>query len=287
MQILVNISTLSAFYLSFSLGLALIFGVMRVINFAHGELFMLGGYTLWVTVTLFRGVVPDPYLFLLALIAASVWIGLLGLLLQLTLFRALKDEPFAILMATLGLSYVIQVLVVKLIGPVGRSVPTLFPGFVRVDTMIIPFQRLAVVILAFGFILLLYYLLMHTRMGRAIRAVAQNPAGAVLQGISLSQVGIVTIVLGAALAGAAGVLMGSINSVNPFMGGEAIWRAFIIIIVGGIGSIPGLVLASCLFGALDTLLGTYGLGRYVSLTDALVMLSVLTWRPNGLLGYKE
>ena len=190
-------------------------------------------------------------------------------------------------MATLGLSYVIQVLVVKLIGPVGRSIPTLFPGFIRTETMIIPNQRLLVVILAFAIISALYYLLMHTRTGRAIRAVSQNPTGAALQGIDLAHVGMITIMLGAALAGTAGVMIGSINSVNPFMGGEAIWRAFIIIIVGGIGSIPGVILASCLFGTLDTLQAANGLGKYVSLTDALVMLAVLTWRPNGLLGLKE
>lgn len=287
MQILFNISTLSAFYISFSLGLALIFGVMRIINFAHGELFMLGGYTLWIFSTLLRGTIPDPYIFFFALLFAFLWVGLIGLLLQLTLFRALKDAPFAILMATLGLSYIIQVLVVNLIGPSGRSVPTLFPGVIRMHTMILPYQRMLVVVLAFAMVLGLFYLLMHTRTGRAIRAVAQNPKGAALQGINIMQVGMITIALGAALAGAAGVMIGSVNSVNPFMGGEAIWRAFIIIIVGGIGSIPGVILAACMFGTLDTLLAAFGFGKYVAMVDAVVMLAVLTWRPHGLLGMRE
>ena len=100
MQIAVNMISLSALYISFALGLALVFGVMRVINFAHGEFFMLGGYTLWLAVVLFGGIVPGPILFGLSLLLAFVIVGLLGLAFQLSLFATLRDRPFAVLMST-------------------------------------------------------------------------------------------------------------------------------------------------------------------------------------------
>lgn len=286
-QFAVNAVTLSAFYLSFALGLALTFGVMRVINFAHGELYMLGGYTLWALVQMTGGALPSPLTFAISAFAAFGLVGLLGYLLQKLLFRPMQDQPLAVLMATLGLSYVIQVLVVQLIGPAGRSIPTLFPGLVHLEGMIVPYQRLIMVLVSFATIGGLWYLLMHSKLGRSIRAVAQNPTGAALQGISTLKVFAVTMFIGAGLAGLSGVLIGSISAVSPFMGSEAIWRAFIIIIVGGIGSIPGVVLASFLFGILDTGLSATGNGQFVALVDALVMLAILAIRPHGLLGAKD
>lgn len=287
MQFVVNFLSLSAFYVSFALGLALIFGVMRVINFAHGELFMLGGYALWITVQVFGGILPNYLIFAASGLIAFACIGLVGYVLQSTLFRALKDQPFAILMATFALSYVIQVLVVQFIGPVGRSVPTLFPGLIRTELMIVPYQRIALIALSLFTIAALWLMLMRTGLGRSIRAVAQNATGAALQGISIQRVSAITMFIGAGLAALSGVLVGSITSVNPFMGGEAIWRAFIIIIVGGIGSIPGVVLASFLFGAVDTTLAASGFGQFVAMVDAMVMLVILAVRPHGLFGVKE
>jgi branched-subunit amino acid ABC-type transport system permease component len=153
--------------------------------------------------------------------------------------------------------------------------------------MIVPYQRLVVVAVSLATIVTLWFLLMHTHLGRSIRAVAQNPIGSSLQGISIQRVSAVTMFFGVGLAALSGVLIGSITSVSPFMGNDAIWRAFIIIVVGGIGSIPGVVIASFVFGILDTSLAAAGLGQFVALTDALVMLLILAVRPNGLLGAKE
>ncbi len=287
MQILVNMISLSAFYVSFALGLALIFGVMRTINLAHGEFYMLGGYVLWLMVVALKGTVPDPAIFVVALVAGCSTVGLLGLLLQLSLFRVLRDQPFAILMATLGLSYIIQVLVTQFIGPIGRSVPTLFRGFIRTETMIIPYQRLAVAGLVFVAVTVLWIFLTRTKPGRSVRAVAQNPRGAILQGISLARVSAMTMLIGTGLAAFSGILIGSINSVHPFMGADAIWRAFIIIIVGGVGSIPGAAIAAVLFAVLDTSLNATGMGHFAPMIDALLMLSVLSFLPHGLLGTRE
>lgn len=187
----------------------------------------------------------------------------------------------------MGLSYVLQVIVVQFVGPVGRSVPPIFPGIVNLGWVILPWQRVAVAGLATLVVAGLWVYLQWTNTGRAVRATAQNRIGAVLQGMNPFYIGAITIAAGTGLAGLSGVLMASILGVNPFMGGEAIWRAFIIIIVGGIGSLPGTILAGLLLGTLDTLLSSYGLGRFVAMTDAMIMLLVLSFLPNGLLGQRE
>lgn len=286
-QIIVNFFLLSTSYLSFALGLALVFGIMRVVNYAHGELYMLGGYILLGTILAFQGTMPSPVIFIGAVLAAACMVALVGAAIQLGIVQRLRDQPFSIFMATLGLSYILQVLVIQFIGPTGRAVPPLFPGIVRLGDAIIPLQRLVASGCAVLMMIGLWYFLMRTKAGRAVRAVAQNRTGAVLQGISIRRIELMTLMISAGMAAMAGVLSGSVLGITPFMGGEAIWRAFLIIIVGGIGSIPGAVLAAFLFGALDTSLAAFGYGRFVAMTDALIMLAILSFRPNGLLGVKE
>jgi len=287
MQIVANIVFLSTFYVSFAVGLALVFGVMRTINFAHGEFYMLGGYALWLTVGILSGSLPGGLILVIALVVGAGVVGMLGILLQLSIFHRLREHPFSIFMATLGLSYVLQVSVVQTIGPMGRSIPAVFPGFVFFEGMILPIQRLAV----FGFTVAmmggLWFFLMRTNIGRAVRASAQNKTGAMLQGVSMNNVALTTMFVGSALAAMSGVLMSSVLPVSPFMGGDAIWRAFIIIIVGGIGSLSGAVVAAFMFGTIDTLLTSFGAGKFTAMVDALIMLLALSFMPNGILGSRE
>jgi branched-subunit amino acid ABC-type transport system permease component len=287
MQIVANIVFLSTFYVSFAVGLALVFGVMRTINFAHGEFYMLGGYSLWLLLGVISGTLPDGATFIIALVVAAGVVGVLGVLVQLTIFHRLREHPFSIFMATLGLSYVLQVVVVKSIGPMGQSVPAIFPGFVFFEDMILPIQRLVVLASTAVMMSGLWYFLMRTDLGRAVRAAAQNKTGAMLQGISMSRIALTTMFVGSALAAVSGVLMGSVLIIGPFMGGEALWRAFIIIIVGGIGSLPGTVVAAFLFGTIDTLMTTLGAGKFSAMVDAIIMLLVLSFMPSGLLGSRE
>ncbi|MBE03874.1 MAG: branched-chain amino acid ABC transporter permease [Gammaproteobacteria bacterium] len=287
MQVLANIIFLSSFYVSFAVGLALVFGVMRTINFAHGEFYMLGGYALWLLSGVLSNTIPDGATFIVAMLVGAGVVGILGMLVQLTLFERLKEQPFSIFMATLGLSYVLQVVVVKTIGPMGRSVPAIFPGFIMFEGAILPIQR--IVVLGFTALMMagLWYFLMRTDLGRAVRATAQNKTGAMLQGISMGKIALTTMFVGSALAAISGTLMGSVLMIGPFMGGEALWRAFIIIIVGGIGSLSGTVVAALLFGLIDTLMTTFGAGKFTAMVDAIIMLLVLSFMPNGLLGARE
>lgn len=287
MQIVANIAFLSAFYLSFAIGLTLIFGVMRIINYAHGEIFMIGGYTLYFVNSMVAGMVHGPYVLAISFILALIIGAAFGGIIYLGLIIPLRDKPFSVFLATFGLSYVLQVGVIQLFGPIGKSVPVFVPGIIKEYGVILPTQRLVVVAVTVGTILALWIFLALTKLGRAVRAAAQNKTGAVLQGVSLVKIGLVAMMVGSAISAASGVLMGSLLNINPFMGGEAIWRAFMIIIVGGVGSLPGAAIAALLFGSLDSILTATGHGQFITMIDAVIMLTILAFLPEGILGAKE
>ena len=283
-QLLINVVNLSSFYVLFAVGLALVFGVMKVINFAHGELYMLGGYAVWVIMTVFGDSLSLPVVFILALVVGPLIVGGIGLLIERGLFRPLRINPFAGFMAAMGLSYIMQVLAAKSFGVVDKSLPTIFPGGINILGAVTPKQRFVVMIFSIIMMGGLWYFLMRTRLGRAVRATSQNPESALLMGISYNKISALTMGVGAAMAAISGALMGSVINIGPFMGIEAIWKAFIIVIVGGMGSIGGAVLAALLFGFLDSLIMSFGLHQFVIMIDAVIMLIVLAFLPQGLLG---
>lgn len=287
MQIALNILSLSSFYLCFALGLAVVFGVMRVINFAHGELYMIGAYTAWLTVSVLGGSIGILPAYALSFLFAAMITAFLGALIYCTIVRRLGDKPLSIFIATLALSYVMQVIVVEVFGPVGQSMPPAIKGVLRFDGALIPWSRVFVILAISALAVILWIFLMKSDLGRSIRAVAQNPRGALLQGVNVSRIAMLTLIIGSAIGGIAGAIMAPIAGVTPFMGAAALWKAFIIIIVGGIGSIWGAVAAALLFGVVDTSMNALGAGSYLALTNAAIMLFILSVMPSGLFGQKE
>ncbi|BAV52479.1 ABC transporter permease (plasmid) [Mesorhizobium loti] len=287
MQIVLNCLSLTSFYLCFALGLALVFGVMRIINFAHGEFFMIGAYATYLCVATLAPQIGGPSAWLVGAIVAAGITGLLGAVLYRTVVVPLADKPLAIFIATLALSYVLQTIVVQIFGPVGLSISPPLRGVVSVGGAILPASRAMVIVAAAALSIGLWIYLMRTESGRRIRAVAQNPRGALLQGIKTRNVGNLTLIIGSGIAGICGAAMGPISQISPYMGGPALWKAFIIIIVGGIGNVWGAVAAAAIFGVLDTLMSQFGGGRFLALTSAAIMLFVLSVKPSGLFGEKE
>jgi branched-chain amino acid transport system permease protein/urea transport system permease protein len=287
MQILLNILSLSSFYLCFALGLAVVFGVMRVINFAHGELYMLGAYSAFITMGALGPVIGPMPAYLASFAAAATLCGALGAAIHIGLVAPLREKPLTIFIATLALSYMLQTVVVEIFGPVGQSLPSPIRGILRIGDGILPWSRIFVIAAISVMTLALWFFLARSDVGRRIRAVAQNPRGALLQGVSVTRTAMLTLVLGSAIAGVSGAIMAPVAGVSPFMGAAALWKAFIIIIVGGIGSIWGAVAAAVLFGTLDTLMTSFGGGRYLALTNAAIMLIVLSLMPAGLFGERD
>ncbi|MFB9985780.1 ABC transporter permease [Mesorhizobium kowhaii] len=282
-QVLLNFIALSSFYGLFAVGLALVFGVMKVVNFAHGEFFMLGGYTIWLLLVAFSGL-PPWMVFVAALIIGPIIVGLVGALFEKLIFAPTSQDAFGGFIASLGLSYVLQALVALSFGVVSKSLPVVIPGQLEIGGGILTYQRLVVILCAAVMMTCLWYFLSRTRGGRAVRAASQNRSAALLQGINLKRIRLVTMVIGAGMAGISGVLMASIINVGPYMGLEAIWKAFIVVIVGGLGSISGAIVAAMLFGFIDSFASVVGLSQYIVIIDTVIMLVVLAFFPRGLLG---
>ena len=270
----------AASYISLvAVGLVLIFGVMGVINFAHGELFMAGAY---VVVALYaKGSLP----FFVSVAAGLVFVGLLGLIMEKSIFRPLKDNPLGGLVASIGFLMILQALAVLFFGIRMEHIPPATQEIIEFsDKVRLPLARLNVIIAAFVLLGALWYFLKRTKFGWALRASAQDPQAAALQGISITLTARIAMFIGAALAGVAGALTAPLISVNPHMGHSVIVTAFIVIIVGGVGSLEGAILASIAYAFVHTFVTTFFDGVIADITGLSLMLLVLIVKPTGLFG---
>ncbi|RMF36222.1 MAG: branched-chain amino acid ABC transporter permease [Alphaproteobacteria bacterium] len=262
-----------------AVGLVLIFGVMGVINFAHGELFMAGAYTV---VALYASRdVP----FILAVAAGLVFVGGLGLFMERTMFRPLRDNPLGGLVASIGFLMILQAAAAMGFGVRKEHIPPVTQQVIEFSEKVrLPMARLYVIVAAIVILLALWYFLKRTRFGWALRASAQDPEAAELQGISINQTARIAMFIGAAMAGIAGALTAPLVSVNPHMGHSVIVTAFIVIIVGGVGSLEGAVLASIAYALVHTFVTTFWDGVIADIVGLSLMLLVLIVRPTGLFG---
>ncbi len=276
-------SLYAAAYLSLvAVGLVLIFGVMGVINFAHGELFMLGAY---VVVALYTGL-GMPYLLVAAI--GLVFVGCIGILMEFTMFRPLRNNPLAGLVASIGFLLIAQAVVAILFGVRMEHVPPVTQEVIVFSEKIrLPLQRLFVIVAAIVFLSSLWVFLHRTRFGWALRASAQDAEAAALQGISIRQTSLIAMFIGAALAGIAGVLTAPLISVNTHMGHSVIVAAFIVIIVGGVGSLEGAVVASIAYAFIHTIVTTFWDGVIADVIGLSLMLLVLIVKPTGLFGARD
>ncbi|MDH3669311.1 MAG: branched-chain amino acid ABC transporter permease [Paracoccaceae bacterium] len=270
----------AASYISLiAVGLVLIFGVMGVINFAHGELYMAGAYAV---VALYADL---GFPFLVAIAAGLVFVGMLGLAMERALFRPLRDNPLGGLVASIGFLMVLQALAVMGFGVRMEHVPPVTQEvIVFSDKVRLAVPRLYVILAALVLLSALWLFLKKTRFGWALRASAQDPEAAALQGISITQTARIAMFIGAGLAGIAGALTAPLVSVNPHMGHSVIVTAFIVIIVGGVGSLEGAVVASVAYAFVHTFVTTFWDGVIADIVGLSLMLVVLIVRPTGLFG---
>ncbi len=281
-QTVVNGLIQSGFYALAAIGLVLVFGVMRVVNFAHGELVMIGAYTIWFV----HAQLNAPYL--MTVVLAIVLVTGIGLLMERYLFRPMTGDPLGGLICSIGVLFILQV-VATYVGGEGPSkqVPPPFEGtLVLLDTIRIPYQRLFSLTVAASALGVLWYFLTRTKLGWALRAVSMDREAAALQGISTVRISMVAIGVGAAMAGLAGALMAPLTNINPHMGHNVIIAAFIVTIVGGIGSLPGAVVASLLYALFHTFVTTYFSGTVATISGLLIMVLVLIVRPTGIMGHR-
>jgi branched-chain amino acid transport system permease protein len=285
-QQLLNGLVVSGVYALFSLGFTLVFGIQRILNLAHGAVFMTGAMVAYYTV---EGGGPLWLGFALAIIAS----GCLSVLVEITCFRRLRktgDEEFGGVVSSIGAGLVITTIAQQI-----SSTQILRFPFETFPVVIFRFWGLRVSILqlfmagaALVMVLILGYLFYKTAFGRRVRAVTDNERAATLMGINPNKVYMQTYFMAGALAGAAGVLVGlAFNSISFVMGEPYMMFGFAIIILGGLGSIPGALLASVVFGMVQTLTIAY---LPSGLTDTIIFAAlflILLVRPNGLLGRED
>ena len=281
-QTVVNASYAASYMALIAVGLVLIFGVMGVINFAHGELYMAGAYTV---VALYA---DGPLPFFLAVVVGLVFVGLLGLLMEYGLFRPLRDNPLGGLIASIGFLLILQTVAVLGFGVHMEHVsPSTQGKLVFGDGVVLTYQRLYVILAAILLLSALWLFLRRSKFGWVLRACAQDPEAAALQGMSINNTARLAMFIGAALAGVAGALTAPLVSATPYMGHPVIITAFIIIIVGGIGSLEGAVLAAILYAFVNTFVTTIYDGTLANIVGLLLMLLVLVIKPTGLFGAKD
>jgi len=273
--------TVAAFVLALTaLGLSLVFGVMRIVNVAHGEFFMLGAVFAWA----FSSLIPaSPALgFILALIASPLAVGAIALLADRLVLRRLHYQPEATIVATIGLLYIIQQSVLSLYGPYARPVPAPIEFRVQFPWFGYSGYKL-VVIAAAGFLLAAtWYVLMRTRIGLVMRATQFDRETAQAFAIPVERVYSMIFALGAMLAAGAVVLIVPIQQAHYLMGLDPLLLSFITVIVGGLGSLRGTIVAAFLIGISDGIISVFFSPTLAKIIATLFVAMVLVFRPSGL-----
>lgn len=280
-QAVLNGLVIGAMYMLMAVGFTLVFGIMRVVNFAHGEFYMLGAFAGFFTYVHWE--MP----FVLCLLIAALTIGVLGVLVERTLIQPFRSDEMSGMIATLAISVMIQNGAILLWGPVPRAMPDIVAGTLAVGPFSFPWSRL-VVIAAAGLIFAAFWLFMQrTRVGRAMRAVAQDTETALVQGIRVNYIYPLAFGLSVALAALAGVLMGPVFSVSPFVGLTPMLKAFVVVILGGLGSVPGAVVGGLMLGLIESFTATIFGSLISDILQLLLVILILLVRPSGLLGQRE
>ncbi|MBM3600215.1 MAG: branched-chain amino acid ABC transporter permease [Alphaproteobacteria bacterium] len=275
--------TLAAFVLAVTaLGLSLVFGVMRVVNVAHGEFFMLGAVLAWA----FSQVIPGMPAagFLLALIGSPIVVGAVAVAVDRAVLRRLGYEPEATIIATIGLLYVVQQLVLTFYGPTAR--PVVAPISFRVLFPWFGYSGYKLIVMAASAALLIatWFTLMRTRIGLVMRATQFDRETAQAFGIPVDRVYSMIFALGAMLACVAGVLVVPIQQAHYLMGLDPLLLSFIVVILGGLGSLRGTVVAAFVIGLSDGIISVFFSPTLAKILATLLVALVLVFKPTGLFG---
>jgi branched-chain amino acid transport system permease protein len=270
---------LGLMYALIAIGLTLIFGIMRIIQYAHGEFYMLGAYVLYY----WSSVLKLPYW--LGILASAATIFVVGALLQLLLFRPLHGKNILYSLAvSMGLIFIISSGGLLTFGTVVKGIPSVVTGGVMVLGAFYTYERMVISIFSAVLILALWFFLQRTTTGMAMRAVSQDPEVSALQGINTQRIHWIAFGLGSALAAVAGCLMGTLLSIVPSMGFIATVKAFMIVILGGLGSVPGALIGGLIIGFIDSFLTTLIAADVAYIIGFATIFVILVFKPAGLFG---
>jgi branched-chain amino acid transport system permease protein len=278
--------TVTAFVLAVTaLGLSLVFGVMRVVNVAHGEFYMLGAVLAWWLTTLLAGYPAIG--FLVALVIAPLIVGAVALTADWLILRRIDYQPESTIVATIGMLYIIQQLVLTFYGPDARPVEP--PFYFRVSFPWFGYSGYKLIVAGASALLLLgvWLAMARTRLGLYMRATQQNQEMAQAFGVPVRRIYATVFALGAMLAAAAGVLVVPIQQAHYLMGLDPLLLSFIVVIVGGLGSLRGTVVAAFVIGISDGVISVFFSPTLAKIIATLFVAMVLVYRPSGLFGQPQ
>lgn len=282
LQQMINGLSLGSIYALIALGYTMVYGIIKLINFAHGDIYMLGAFTAFYATTFFH------LNFFVALIIAMLLCGVLGVVIERIAYKPLRHATrITALITAMGVSYVLEYTMQYFAGSDVKTFPTdllentaFSLGGVRITMM-----QIYIFVITIILMVLLTYIVNKTKMGRAMRAVSVDENAAKLMGINVDTTISFTFFLGSCLAGVAGVLVGVYyNSINPLMGMTPGLKAFIAAVFGGIGNIPGAMIGGLFIGIAETLVTAYGSSLYKDAIVYVILILVLILKPDGLLG---
>jgi branched-chain amino acid transport system permease protein len=289
LQQLVNGVTWGSVYALIALGYTMVYGILRLINFAHGDIYMLGAFFAYF-VARFAGAAsrPSPVHAVMVLIASMVGCGIVGFFIERFAYKPVRrSSRLAALITAIGVSLLLENGGVLLFG----ADPKFFPQIITSSNLslgagvTISNQQVIILVVAFGLMLALRFIVLNTRVGKAMRAVSHSHTAAALMGISVDRIISFTFVLGSMLAAAAGVLVALQNpKIEPYMGIMPGLKAFVAAVLGGIGNIPGAVIGGLVMGIAEVMVVGYLSPTYRDAIAFVLLIIILLVRPAGILG---
>ena len=280
LQQLINGVSLGSIYALIALGYTMIYGIIKLINFAHGDIYMVGAYLGFYAVTLGIPVVP-------AILISMAVTSLLGIAVERFAYRPLRHAPrISVLITAIGVSFLLEYVMMALVSPTPRTFPaTISDVSWTFEGLVISGQQLLIMGVTFVLMVILTYIVRATKIGKAMRAASYDTEAAQLMGINANRIISITFAIGSALAAVAGVLIGIYyNSIDPLMGLMPGIKAFVAAVFGGIGILPGAVVGGIVLGIVEAFISGFGFSMFRDAAAFAILILVLLIRPAGIFG---
>lgn len=267
-------------YVLVALGLTIVFSIMRILQLAHGEIYMLGAFCVY-----YMCVVFGINIFV-AFVISALALALLGVVLERLCFRRFRGHFDTSMIIAIGLILLLQTTAAVGFGTQEKWIPKLIPGVLNAWGINLAWDRVLAVLIGIVLVSVLFLFIQRTKLGQAMVAISQDPDAAALQGIDVNRISSLSMAIGCALAAIAGGLMGAIFQVEPFMGSFAMTKGIAVIILGGLGSIWGAVIGGIIIGLIDGMVPIAANTTVATLIGFVLIIVILIIRPQGILGHE-
>ncbi len=268
-------------YILVALGLTLVLSIVNIVQLAHGEFYMIGSYCMYYLMERLG------LNFFLSMVIATLFVAGLGVAVERFGFRPLKGDPDRSMIVSIGLMLAFQNVMLAIAGGISKSIRGPFSGVVQFSGITISWDRLIIVLVTVLLVAALFLLISTTKTGTAMRAISQDRVAASLQGVSINRISATAMCLGCGLAAIAGAVVGPIFAISPTMGVTPLMKGIGVIILGGLGSLPGAVFGGLIIGMIDGIVPLYTSSYAASVISFAMVILILLVRPQGILGHES